>query len=107
MSDRISSNSTLKLPAKNHHILLYRTSNDETMPLVLPPICINGYYQHGVGKDRIIDEIYSEFEDRATVEMLLEHALGYFPLTVNDLRLSRFGSKTDKEIKLLILESKK
>ena len=98
---------TIKLPGKHRFILLYRKSTNETLPLVLPPICINGYYQHGAGNDKIIDEVYSEFEDKGKVEMLLEQALGYYPVTVSDLRLSSFGNKTDRQIKSLILESRK
>lgn len=99
--------STIKLPNKHHTVLLYRESANEKIPLVLPPLDINGPYNLGSGSNSVIDEIYSDFEDKGKVEMLLIHALNYFPLTVSDLRLSQYGNKTDSQIKSLILESKK
>lgn len=96
---------SIKLPGIHTECLLYRRSDDQSLPLVLPLLYINGYFQRGSGKGKI-DEVYAEFEDKPMVEMLLEHALDYYPATVGDLRLDEFGNRTKNEIKTLILQSK-
>lgn len=96
---------SIKLPAKDRIVLLYRKNDDLTLPEVLPPLCINGYYQSG-SNEKIIDDVYAGFEDKATVELILEHVYNYSPISVSDLRLDQYGNMTDKQIKELLLKSK-
>ena len=54
----------------------------------------------------MIDDVYAIFEDKITVELMLEHVLGYSPVTVSDLRLDKYRNMTGTEVKKLILSSK-
>lgn len=90
---------SVKLPGKNKIALLVRRNADKTLPPVLPPL-----YATHVAHDVVIDEVYASFENKPRTQSLLG-GLGYYPVTVNELR--NFGRLTDNQIKELILQSKR
>ncbi|MEM4736465.1 MAG: CFI-box-CTERM domain-containing protein [Nitrososphaeria archaeon] len=85
----------VKLPQRGW-IVLFRETNDATLPIALPPIEMHD-------KPLVIDEIYSTFTDREDVQFVL-YELGYRPKKTEDFRRSGL---TDNEIRQLIIESKK
>jgi len=87
---------SIKLPGRNRWLLLFRQSNDDTLPIALPPLEIEY-------PPRVIDEVYLEFDNKEEVLRGLE-ILGYSIMTVEDFRMDGF---TDSEIRKLVLESKK
>ena len=64
--------SSVKLPAKNRVIFLHRIGVNESLPVALPPLVINGYDHYG-REDKVIDDVYADFEDKSHVELMLEH----------------------------------
>lgn len=85
----------VKLPQRGW-IVLFRETNDNTLPIALPPVEMHD-------KPLVIDEIYSTFTDREDVQFVLSE-LGYSPKKTEDFRRSGL---TDNEIRQLIIESKK